>query len=108
MALTFNKIKPEGGRMVTMTKRLYLTADRKSLVEEGQSGAAFLFCVPGRRISAADADRYGLTGSKDEAPTKKDAPNLEGSKDAGPDEDKAAPIPENKAKKKKKKKKKAV
>lgn len=106
MALTFNKIKAEEGSMVTMTKRLYLTADRKSLVKEGDQSAAFLFCVPGQRITPADASRYGLDGKapKDEASNGKKEPNLGGQKDAGQDENKALAPAENKSAKKAKKK----
>ncbi len=41
-------------------RRLYLTADRLRLVEEGNPESAFLFVAPGQSISAADAARFGL------------------------------------------------
>ena len=41
-------------------RRLYLTADRSQVVEDGDARAAFLFVTPGKEISDADAERYGL------------------------------------------------
>lgn len=41
-------------------RKLYLTADRERVVEEGDPEAAFLFVTPGKEISAADAEKYGL------------------------------------------------
>jgi hypothetical protein len=46
--------------MYTIKQRLYLTEDRDRLVPDGDSEARFLYAVPGRRISDADAKRYGL------------------------------------------------
>lgn len=64
-------------------RRLYLTADKSEVVEEGDARAAFLFVTPGKEISAADAERYGLSETKA-------APKAE---------DKQAPAPANKARK---------
>lgn len=41
-------------------RRLWLTADRSQVVEEGHPDARFIFCGPGRRISVENATRYGL------------------------------------------------
>lgn len=41
-------------------RRLYLTADRAHVVEEGAPDAAYLFATPGYVIPAAEADRLGL------------------------------------------------
>lgn len=50
---------------VTATERLFLTADKSRLVEEGDPAAAFLFCAPGHEIPIKDAEKYGLLGSTD-------------------------------------------
>jgi len=42
-------------------RRLYLTADRSRIVEEGDPAAAFLLVAAGRDVPVADAARYGLT-----------------------------------------------
>lgn len=49
---------------VTITERLYLTADKERVVKEGDPGAAFLFATPGKEISAEDAKRYGIASKK--------------------------------------------
>ena len=41
-------------------ERLYLTADRKEVVKEGDPRAAFLLIAPGQYMSDSDAKRYGL------------------------------------------------
>jgi hypothetical protein len=46
------------------TKRIYLTADRKSAVEEGDSKAAFLLAGVGAEINDKLAESLGLSGSK--------------------------------------------
>lgn len=46
------------------TKRIYLTADRKSAVEEGNDRAAFLLVGVGGEISDEQAAALGLLGSK--------------------------------------------
>ncbi|MFW6079537.1 MAG: hypothetical protein ACODAE_07950 [Gemmatimonadota bacterium] len=46
-------------------RRLYLTADKAHVVEEGDPDAAFLLAAPGRRIRAADAERLGLSADDD-------------------------------------------
>ena len=74
-------------------RRLYLTADKERLVEEGSADAAFLFATPGKEISDEDAERYGLT-AKPKAETKQ----------ADPPEDKQAAAPANKARRTAKKK----
>lgn len=45
-------------------RRLYLTADESEVVEEGDARAAFLFVTPGKEISDADVERYGLKAPK--------------------------------------------
>ncbi len=47
--------------MMQAPRRLWLTADRGRLVEDGDPEAAFLFSAgPGDSVLAADAQRYGL------------------------------------------------
>lgn len=75
-------------------RRLYLTADKERVVEEGDPEAAFLLCAEGRAIHPDHVDRYGLEredgkvvipGQEPEAKSV-DAPE---DKMAGPPEDKA-------------------
>ena len=73
-------------------RRLYLTADRERVVEEGDPDAAFLFVTPGKQISDADAERYGLKPARAEA------------KQADESDNKEAPAPANKARRSAKKK----
>ena len=42
-------------------RRLWLTASKLEVVEDGDPRAAFLFAPPGEGISAADLARYHLT-----------------------------------------------
>lgn len=67
-------------------RKLYLTADRARLVEEGDPAAAFLFATPGKEISSSDAEKYGL----------KPAAKAE-EKEAAPADNKQAAEPANKA-----------
>jgi hypothetical protein len=52
--------QPKGGPMFLCDKRLYQTADRRRLVEEGDPDAAFLFCALGDEIPDEDAERLGV------------------------------------------------
>ena len=42
------------------TKRLWLTADKKKVVEEGHKNAAFLLCAKGQEVPKAVVEQYGL------------------------------------------------
>ena len=78
----------------TADRRLWLTADRSRVVEEGDPAAATLFCSVGRAISTADAERLNISQGSDgklSITKKKKAP-----------EDKMKAAPEDKATKKKK------
>jgi len=57
------KIDP-ASRWVVAEEKLWLTADRERLVPAGHKEAAFLFTLPGRKVSVADAERYGLLKTK--------------------------------------------
>lgn len=45
---------------VLSDRRLYLSADKEVVVEEGDRRAAFLFATPGYEVLAGDVERYGL------------------------------------------------
>lgn len=45
---------------VRINRRMYLTADRRRAVPEGDPDAAYLLCPAGGEVSRADAERYGL------------------------------------------------
>lgn len=65
---------------VTADRKLWLTADRKTVVEDGDPKAAFLFATVGKEISDEDAKRYNV-GTKSKAKTE--------DKQAAPAENKA-------------------
>lgn len=48
----------------TAQERLYLTADRKRLVGEGNPKAAFLYASPGDEIPESAAKRFGIVDGK--------------------------------------------
>ena len=52
-------MRREGNFMIA-DRRLYLTADKKQLVEHGDVKAAFLYAAPGHRIPLESALRFGL------------------------------------------------
>ena len=58
MALNIEDAGPSDDYIATA--RLWLTADRSRVVPEGDPAAAFLFAIPGRAVSRAEALRYGL------------------------------------------------
>ena len=47
--------------MIVADRRLWLTADRSRVVEDGDPAAAFLLAAPGAEIPADDARRLGLS-----------------------------------------------
>ena len=60
MALHINRgEKPVSGGLVA-DRRLYLTADKSRVVEEGDPASAFLLASAGRKILDADVERLGL------------------------------------------------
>lgn len=46
--------------VVVVDRRLYLTADRSRIVEEGDPRAHSLYATPGMTITVEEAKRYGL------------------------------------------------
>lgn len=49
-----------GGLAIISDRRLWLTADKTRVVEDGDQAAAFLFASEGGEISTQDAGRFGL------------------------------------------------
>ena len=47
--------------MIVADRRLWLTADRARVVEDGDPAAAFLFAAPGTEILPQEAERLGLS-----------------------------------------------
>lgn len=64
----------EGAKFVIADRRLYLTADRKSVVEHGDLKAAFLYATPGTRIPLEAAYAFGLLPRPKPKPQKKAMP----------------------------------
>ncbi len=54
------KLSKESAHQVIARERLYLTADRKRVVREGDKAAAFLFAAIGASIAVGDARKFGL------------------------------------------------
>jgi hypothetical protein len=88
MGLTINLLR--GGKeeepMFISDRRLFLTADKERVVEDGDVAARFLLVGQGGELPMAEAERYGLVKPKSEEKATK-----------GPTEDKALPPPKNKA-----------
>lgn len=61
--------------MYIVDRKLWLTADRDQVVEEGDSRAAFLFATPGDEVSDTDAKRYGLKAAAKPADKQASAPS---------------------------------
>ncbi len=66
MALTINKMADQaaGGKWEIALERMFLTADRKRMVGEGDPAAASLYAAPGHRIPADMVKRFRLVGGK--------------------------------------------
>jgi hypothetical protein len=76
-------------------RRLYLTRDEKSVVEEGDASAAFLLAASGSAIPGVEVDRLGLSvvegrvvQASAEIPAAAEAPPAAETKDSQPDDDK--------------------
>ena len=50
--------------------RLYLASDRRTVVPEGDTRAAFLLIAPGQTMSDTEAAAYGLAEPEKAAPAK--------------------------------------
>ncbi len=65
--LQVNEITKETGAMyINNGPALYITADKKTVVEEGDPRAAFLLVGNGGQLPDDEAAQYGLTGSTTE------------------------------------------
>ena len=94
MALEITKEHEPQGVWVS-DRRLWLTADKSQVVEDGEDGAAFLLCTPGRSIPKAQAAALGLVKKPvEESPA--DEPEV---KEQEKPEDKQRAKPANKARK---------
>lgn len=60
-------MKKEGKHFIA-DRRLYLTANRQRVVEEGDPDAAFLYAAPGHKIPAEMVEKHGLENTEDEKP----------------------------------------
>jgi hypothetical protein len=61
MALEITAGREVTGPPIVSTRRLWLTAERDRVVEDGDEAATFLLVGEGGELSAADAARYGVT-----------------------------------------------
>jgi hypothetical protein len=69
-------------------RKLWLTADKSEVVEDGDPRAAFLLASAGKEIDAETAERYGLSGK-----AKGGKPNAEAKAVTAPPENKAVKAP---------------
>jgi hypothetical protein len=70
-------------RYVVAQEAMWLNADRTRLVAADDPQASFLFSTPGKRISRADAIRFGLVkADKQDKQEAAESPLVEGSVDA--------------------------
>lgn len=83
---------PMPSKFVT-DRKLWLTADRERVVEDGDPEAAFLLASAGKEIDAATVERYGL-----DAAAAKSGNGPKGKAVSGPPEDKALKAPATKGK----------
>lgn len=78
-------------------RKLWLTADRGEVVEDGDPRAAFLLASKGKALDAETVERYGLADKPGKGPKgKADKPagdDAEGKAVAGPPENKAVKAP---------------
>lgn len=63
---------PAGG--IVADRRLYLAADKATVVEDGDPRAAFLLCGVGGEIPAKEAERLGLSVQDGRVALKAQAP----------------------------------
>lgn len=82
MALQIVKQEPVAEPYVVLEEKLWYTADHARAVPDGHPEAAFLLGTPGKRVSASEAERLGLTGKKPAEADKADEGDDEGPDDA--------------------------
>lgn len=67
MALKFEtEDKAHKGALVTPGERLYLTGDKKTLVRDGDTRAAFLYCTEDQEVSRSEYEKLKLARKKAE------------------------------------------
>lgn len=68
MGLTINEGNDSVSNKITVDRRLWLTADKSELVEDGDPRAAVLWAAAaGREVDAEDAERFGYEPNPKEA-----------------------------------------
>lgn len=94
MALTINETKGDDMSKVTVDRRLWLAADRETLVEDGDPRATFLWAAAaGREVPADEAERVGYApASGESAQDETDHPEPEPDVEPLPDGHVACPI----------------
>lgn len=60
MALNFQEHDMASGEMVTVDRKVWLTADKERVVDDGDPQAAILYATPGMQVPRREAERYGL------------------------------------------------
>ena len=81
---------------VTVNRRLWLTADRESIVEDGDPASAFLWAIEGESIALDEAERVGYAPLPVEAPAEPEVAAEPEPAQVAPDEDKVAAPAEDK------------
>jgi hypothetical protein len=89
LTITLLRDAKEEEPMWISDRRLFLTADKERVVEDGDPEACFLLVGQGCELPMAEAERYGLVKPKAQEKAME-----------GPSEDKAVKPPKNKAVKK--------
>lgn len=64
--------------MVVADKRLWLSADRETVIADGDPRAAFLLCSPGDEVTDEDAKRYGIKAAAKPADKQSAPPSNKG------------------------------
>ncbi len=61
--MALKKLEQKAAVFYIAEQRLWINAAGDALVEEGDETAAILFCTPGQKIKAEDAEKYGLVAT---------------------------------------------
>lgn len=65
MGIDMTRLKNVGETGVIADRKLWLTADRDEVVEDGDDRAAFLLCTPGKKIPMELAQSLGLVDDEE-------------------------------------------
>ena len=71
--MALKKLEATAAVFYIAEQRLWINAAGDALVEEGHEDAAILFCTPGQKIKAADAEKYGLVAKPKKKTAKEDS-----------------------------------